>query len=68
MEPKAETAAHADPLKAVQERLKPQLDEAQAQLGALNERVKSFIVENPGKCLVGALALGYVVGRLASRR
>jgi ElaB/YqjD/DUF883 family membrane-anchored ribosome-binding protein len=30
--------------------------------------VKGFIRENPGTCLLGALAVGFVVGRLASRK
>jgi hypothetical protein len=28
----------------------------------------SYIKENPGKCLVGALAVGYLIGKIASRR
>ncbi len=52
----------------VAERLAPQIEEAQAQLLALNERVKGFIKENPGTTLLGAAALGFLLGRLASRR
>ncbi len=57
-----------DPVRAFQERLGPKLKDAEAQLMGVNEKVKSFIRQNPGTCLVGALALGFVVGRLASRR
>ncbi|MBL8954080.1 MAG: hypothetical protein JNK82_25110 [Myxococcaceae bacterium] len=57
-----------DPMKAFQERLGPKLKDAEAQVMELNEKVKSFIRQNPGTCLMGALALGFVVGRLASRR
>jgi hypothetical protein len=46
----------------------PPLDEARRRLKELNERTKSFIKEHPAACLVGALALGYVVARLARWR
>lgn len=43
-------------------------DDTRARLEQLNERAANFIRENPGICIVGAVAAGYVVGRLASRR
>lgn len=52
----------------MQERLGPQLEEAKQGLSELNTRIKSFVRERPGLCLLGALAFGYVVGRIASRR
>lgn len=52
----------------VQERLGPQLEEAKRGLNDLNARIKSFVRERPGVCLLGALAFGFVVGRIASRR
>ena len=55
-------------VKAFQERLGPKLKDAEAQLMNVNEKVKSFIRENPGTCLLGALAVGFVVGKLASRK
>lgn len=55
-------------LRQLQERIGPQLEEARAKLVDLNQRVTSFIRERPGTCLLGALAFGYIVGRLASRR
>ena len=57
-----------DPMHAFQERLGPQLEQAQAQLTEVNERVKDFIRKNPGSTLLGAAALGFLVGRWASRR
>ncbi len=57
-----------DAVKAFQERLGPKLKEAGDQLATVNEKVKHFIRENPGTCLLGALAIGFVVGRLASRK
>lgn len=36
-------------------------------LGRLNERALDLVRERPIACLVGALAFGFVVGKLASR-
>jgi hypothetical protein len=44
------------------------LEEAKERLRTLNERTKSYIKEHPAACLVGALALGFVVARLARWR
>jgi len=52
----------------IQERLGPQIEEAKRGLSDLNTRIKAFVRERPGVCLLGALALGFVVGRIASRR
>ncbi len=52
----------------LQERLMPKLEEAQARLTETNEKVKQFIREHPGTCLLGAAALGFLVGRWAARR
>jgi ElaB/YqjD/DUF883 family membrane-anchored ribosome-binding protein len=51
----------------VQEKLSPQLDEAKKNLSDFNTRLASFVRERPGVCLVGALAFGFIVGRIASR-
>ena len=52
----------------LQDRVAPQLDEARRNLSDLNERAVGFIRANPGTCLIGAVALGFLVGKLASRR
>jgi ElaB/YqjD/DUF883 family membrane-anchored ribosome-binding protein len=52
----------------LQERLGPQFKEAQARLTETNERVKKFVRENPGTCLLGAAAVGFLIGRWAARR
>ena len=59
--------ASSTPLEEAARRLQPKLEEAQAQLGQASERVKAFVREHPGVCLVGATALGFLIGRLASR-
>lgn len=56
-----------DPVREFTERVAPQFVQAQEQLEELNERVKSFVKSNPGAVLLGAAALGFLVGRWASR-
>lgn len=55
-------------LKALQDRFAPQIEQALGQASEVNERVKSFIRENPGTVLLGAATLGFLIGRWASRR
>jgi hypothetical protein len=50
-----------------EDRVRPQIDQAKKRLGAMNEEVIDYIKANPGKCLFGALALGYIIGRIARR-
>jgi ElaB/YqjD/DUF883 family membrane-anchored ribosome-binding protein len=57
-----------DKARQLQENLVPQIEEARRNLEDLNVRVASFIRANPGTCLLGAVAVGFIVGRLASRR
>jgi hypothetical protein len=45
----------------------PRIQEAQQKILLLNERALAFIQERPGTCLLGAVALGFVVGKIASR-
>lgn len=51
--------AQAQPRLSVEE-MKDRLDE-------INERIKGFIRQRPAACLFGALALGYLVARVAGR-
>lgn len=44
-----------------------QLENARVLLDDFNQRALAFIRERPGTALLGALALGFVVGKLASR-
>ena len=47
------------------DRVRPKFEEAKQKLGALNGRLSSFIQDHPAACLLGAVALGYLVARLA---
>ena len=62
------TQQMADRAREIHARVAPQLEEARRNLSDLNERVKSFVREHPGTCLIGALAFGFVVGKIAARR
>ena len=66
MESKSE--AIEDKARQLQAKLAPQLEEARDKLSDFNSRAKAFIRERPGTCLLGAVAAGYLIGRLASRR
>lgn len=66
--PSEKPETDSDPLHDLQERLGPQLEEAQAQLMEANERVKAFIRKNPGTTLLGAVTIGFLIGKWASRR
>ena len=48
-------------------RVKPQIDQARRRLTSLNGDVTGYIKENPGRCLLGAIALGFVIGKIARR-
>jgi len=50
-----------------EERVRPQIAEAKRRLSELNDQATDFIKANPGKCLLGALAAGYIIGKIASR-
>ncbi len=67
-EPKQTAQPEADPLRDLQERLAPQIEQATEKLAEVNEQVKDFIRKNPGTTLLGAVAVGFLVGRWASRR
>ena len=50
------------------QRVRPKIEQAKEELGRSNGRVASFIQDHPAACLLGALALGCLVARLARRQ
>ena len=64
----AASEPEADPMEELKARLAPQLEEMQERLVSANEQVKTFIRKNPGTTLLGAAALGFLIGKWASRR
>lgn len=57
-----------DKARQLQENVLPQLEDARRNLEDMNNRVVGFIRANPGTCLLGAVAVGFIIGRIASRR
>lgn len=43
------------------------LQRAVASLNQLNERALTFARERPVTCIIGAVALGFVIGKIAAR-
>ena len=56
-----------DMTRDVRRSLKPRVREMQRRLDALNDDVTDYIKENPVRCLLGALAVGVLIGKVASR-
>ena len=48
-------------------RVRPQLDDAKRRLTSLNSDVTGYIKANPGRCLIGAIAVGFLIGKIARR-
>lgn len=51
----------------IEERVRPQIEHAKRKITSLNGQAVSYIKENPGKCLLGAIAAGFIIGRIARR-
>jgi hypothetical protein len=50
------------------DRVRPKIEEAKQKIGLINGKVTSFIQDHPAACLFGAIALGYLVARVARRQ
>ena len=57
-----------DRARELADRVGPQIEQARQNLTDLNTRVTTFVRQNPGTCLLGAIAFGFIVGKIASRR
>lgn len=57
-----EKAAHD-----IEDRIRPEIEQAKRKVIKLNGRVVDYIKEHPGKCLLGAIAAGFIIGRIARR-
>jgi ElaB/YqjD/DUF883 family membrane-anchored ribosome-binding protein len=49
-------------------RVRPQIEEAKRRFSSMSDSATTYIKANPGKCLVGAIAVGFLIGKIASRR
>ena len=45
----------------------PHVEDARRRLSSWNDTLTGYIKERPGRCLLGALALGFVIGKIARR-
>jgi len=49
------------------EEIKIDIEDAKRKLSSFSDSVTTYVKENPGRCVVGAIAVGYLIGRLARR-
>jgi hypothetical protein len=57
-----------DSARKLTDKLQPQIDDAKRRFDDANSRVSAFVQEHPGACLLGAIALGYAIARVARRQ
>ena len=55
-------------LEYARDRLAEPMEQVRDALTDFNERASTFIRERPGMCLAAAVGVGFLVGRLVSRR
>jgi hypothetical protein len=60
-----DTTAIKNSVDNLSNRVRPKIEEAKQEMVRINGRITSFIQEHPAACLVGAVALGYLVARIA---
>jgi hypothetical protein len=63
-----DTASFKECADDLSNRVRPKIEEAKRQVGRLDGRITTFIQDHPVACLLGAVALGYVVARVARRQ
>jgi hypothetical protein len=51
----------------IEARVRPQIEEVKRKITGFNDEAISYIKANPGKCLLGAVAAGFIIGRIARR-
>jgi hypothetical protein len=55
------------PTTEAKQTLPPRLAEAEETIARLNENALAFVRARPVTCVIGALALGFFVGKIAAR-
>jgi hypothetical protein len=63
-----DTASFKESADDLTNRVRPKIEEVKQQVGRLNGRLTTFIQDHPAACLLGAVAVGYLVARLARRQ
>ncbi|MDP2307942.1 MAG: hypothetical protein Q8P18_18090 [Pseudomonadota bacterium] len=51
----------------LESQIAPRIQEARENLTRLNEGAMAFVRARPVTCVIGAVALGFIVGKIASR-
>jgi hypothetical protein len=57
-----------DSIENLTDQVAPQIDKARRKLNRFGRRMTDVIQDHPAACLLGALALGYLVARVARRQ
>lgn len=52
---------------SVEEQVAARMEAAAESLSQWNDRALAFARERPGTCIIGAVALGFIVGKIAAR-
>jgi hypothetical protein len=60
-----ETTSFKASVDDLSDRVRPKIEEAKEQILRINGRMTTFIQDHPAACLLGAIALGYLVARVA---
>ena len=60
-----DTTRFKENVDSLSDRVRPKIEEAKQRIGRVNGRVRSFVQDHPVACLLGAVALGYLVARIA---
>jgi hypothetical protein len=63
-----DTASFKEAADDLSNRVRPKIEEVKRQVGRLDGRLTTFIQDHPVACILGAVALGYVVARVARRQ
>jgi hypothetical protein len=53
--------------KDIEARVRPDIEAAKRRLESASDGVTTYIKENPGKCILGAVAIGYLIAKIARR-
>jgi ElaB/YqjD/DUF883 family membrane-anchored ribosome-binding protein len=61
-------SALPDQMSALHDHAEEQIRAAREAFTDLDKKVRTFVKERPGLCLLGAVAAGFVIGRIVSRR
>jgi len=57
-----------DQVSALQDQAEARIRAARDALSDLDTKVRTLVKERPGLCLLGAVAAGFLIGRIVSRR